>query len=199
MDLFVLYKCSLLITAVTRVQFSNSTSTNETDMTPHTLNVLSGNHDVGIGTASPLSHNAGSDINLKSMVEQQRCRLEETCHHKKLSSCDFTGCQLETKLYLQGLGESKWLLGTLPENLNAFLPNLKVLWVVDRTTQNKFVTVVGCQGYFDRQIFYYFLWSRPSTHLIGAQGLVWQPIVWVCWDFGETNRAQGTVRWKTRF
>ena len=127
MDLFVLYKCSLLITAVTRVQFSNSTSTNETDMTPHTLNVLRGNHDAGIGPASPLSHNAGSDINLTSMVEQQRCRLEETCHHKKLSSCDFTGCQLETKLYLQGLGESKWLLGTLPENLNAFLPNLKVL------------------------------------------------------------------------
>ena len=111
---------------------ANAIFTNETDMVPHTLDVLRGSLHTGIGPASPLSHNAGSD-NLVTMVEQQTnsapfrrrlgsCQLFK-CRHKRLSDCGFTGCQWETELSLEFRG----LWGTLPANLSTLLPNVEYL------------------------------------------------------------------------
>ena len=140
MELFVLYKCghmfSLLITAAICVQCTNAISANETDLVPHTLDVLRGSLHTGIGPASPLSHNAGSD-NLVTMVEQQTnsapfrrrlgsCQLWKTCNTNQFNECNFKGCEQETYISLRGHG----LWGTIPANLNTFLPNVEFLWVV---------------------------------------------------------------------
>ena len=137
MELFVLYKCfrlPLLIATVIRMQFANAILTDETAVVPHTLDVVRGSLHAGIGPASTLSRNAGSDMNLAPMAEHQinsapsrrrleSCGLKETCHTKQLNECDFTGCQKESVLNLRNRG----LWGTLPENLNTLLPDVHIL------------------------------------------------------------------------
>ena len=132
MESFVLCKCSslsLLVTAVICVQFSNAIFTTETDMVPHTLDVLHGSPHPEFGPASvaaPFSSFSEQQINSTSSRRHlENCRL--SCHSKSLSDCDFTGCPWETT-FLDLRNRGLW--GTLPENLNTLLPNLETLWVV---------------------------------------------------------------------
>ena len=137
MELLVLYKCfrlSLLIATVIRMQFANAILTDETAVVPHTLDVVRGSPHAGFWPASAFSRNAGSDIDLAPIAEHQinsapsrrrlqSCGLKKMCHTKQLNECDFTGCENETSLNLRNRG----LSGTLPENLNTLLPNVRIL------------------------------------------------------------------------